>query len=316
MAEETQVTTAPETPAAAPAAPKSFREHYEAVKSAQSSKDQAAPPAGDDTPEAEQPAQEPEKVADEPPDTTPDPDAILTAAELAALPPKERANAEKWQAKLTQKAQALAAQSKEFEEWKPLIDSLKTNPKATLEQMAEQLGVQIAKQDTTPTTAEVVTSELPEEWKFLQPVFESLEKRVEARVRAELAPIKEAHTQIVTEAAAAETESAIKAFDAKFPDWRKHEAQMLEIGKKFIPTAGAMTDFEYMETLYKLATADIKKAEQVKATVKQINKSAAAAETPTPGISDSRVEHALPPPEKRSMRDAYNAAKQGIVWTK
>jgi hypothetical protein len=313
MPEDTIVTT--EATGAPASEPKSFREHFEVAQAQQSTEDQAEPaPASDDTPESK-PAQEPEEVADEPTDTTEKPeDAILSSEELATLPPKQRQNAEKWQAKLTQKAQALADQAREFGEWKPLIDSLKADPKTTVTRLVEQIGLKLAAQDTTPETKEVL-SELPEEWRFLQPMFESLEKRVEARVRAELEPIKEAQNEIVTKASAAETESTIKAFDAKFPGWKKHESKMLEIGKKFVPTAGSMTDFQYMETLYKLATADIEKAEQVKETVKRINQSAAATESPAPGISDNRVEHALPPPDKRSIRDAYAAASQGIRWT-
>lgn len=89
---------------------------------------------------------------------------------------------------------------------------------------------------------------------------------------------------------------------------------MLEIGKKFVPTEGAMTDFEYMETLHQLATANITQAEQTKKVVEKINKAAASAEPNTPGVSSERVEHVLPPPDQRSMRHAYAAAKRGEVW--
>jgi hypothetical protein len=276
-------------------------------------------PKPDDTPATKTPAEDPAKVTDQPPEVTDDPDALLTPDEVAKLSAKERGLYEKAQKNYTLKTQKLAEQRKEFDEWKPLIEALKTNPDAAIEQIAQQRGLKVSKavQDTTVETKAAETlAQLPDELQFLKPVFEQFGKQIMATVEGKLKPIEQAHTAMVTEAAAAETEGTIKAFDAKYPGWKKHEAQMMELGKKFIPVAGTSTDFEYMENLYKLVTADMKKVEQVKETIKQINKSAESVEPNQPGVSDSRVEHALPPPDKRSMRDAFKAASQGIRWTK
>ncbi len=280
------------------------------------SADQAEPAPSDDTSKDEKPAEDP--VAADQPKEPADEDALLTPEELAALPAKERAKAEKWQAKLTQKAQSLAAQGKEFDRWKPLITELEANPDAALTKLAEQRGLKLTpRQDTTvesKTTEQM--AELPEEWQFMKPVFEAYGKKLLDSVRGEIAPVKEAHERMTTEAVAAETESTLERFTAKYPDWKKHEAKMLEIGTKFIPKEGSMSDFEYMETLRTLATAGISEAEKTKTVIAKINKAAENVEPNTSGMQQDRVVHTMPPPGKRDMRAAWEAAKRGEVWQK
>ena len=273
------------------------------------------PTEPDDTPVTETPAEDPAKVADQPTEPTEEPtDALLTPAELAALPAKERARAEKWQAKLTRQAQANAAQAKAFDEWKPLIEALKSNPEAAIEELAKQRGLSIArpKQDTP------VEDDLPPELAFLKPVLEARENRIEARIRAELAPVKEAQAHATNEAMARETEATKEQFSAKYPGWQKHEAKMLEIGQRIIPIAGKMTDFEYLELLHTMATANISEAERTKKVVEKINKAAQSVEPTTPGVSENRVEHVMPSgltDSSTRWKAAVAAAKQGHRWT-
>ncbi len=305
--EETKVTAA--TPVVSE--PKTIHEHYEAAKAEQSKADQVPETVKvDDTP-PEKPAEDPDKPADQPNATGEAEDALLTTDEVAKLTPKERGLYEKAQKNYTLKTQKLAADRKEFDEWKPLIEALKTRPAEAMEQLATQLGMKLQKpaQDTPAET-------LPEEWSFLEPILSERDKRLEARIRAEIEPVKQAHEEAAVKAIADETASTVKAFAAKYPGWQKHEAAMLDIGKKFMPAAGAMTDFEYMEVLHKLATADQTEAEKTKKVVEKIEKAARSVEPNTSGLSEDRVVHALPPPDKRSIRDAYEAAKRGELWTK
>ena len=284
-------------------------------------------PAPDDTPPPPTPpAEHTEKVADQPPEPTDDQNALLTPEELAALPPKQRANAEKWQAKLTKRAQDLSAQAKEFDDWKPLMTALRDNPDAAIEELAKRRGLTVAKaptQDTRTveaTTAETI-KELPEEWQFLAPVFDAFGKRLLESVRGEIAPLQARQDALISDAVAAETEATIKGFEAKYPGWTKFEPKMLELGKKFVPAAGAMTDFEYMETLYKLATADVADAEKTKTVVARINKSAEAAEPAVGGLPDKSVDQVMPDTVRAMdssarLRAAHEAAKRGVRWTK
>ncbi len=278
-------------------------------------------PPEDTPPETTPPAEEP-SPEDQPPETGPDSEALLSEDELAKLTPKERANAEKWQAKLTQKSQALAARAKEFDEWTPLIQALKENPDDVLAELAKQRGFAISKaaQETAvQTQAAQTVATLPAELQFLQPIFEQFGNQILQNIRSEIGPIKEQQTQMISEAAAAETEHTIKAFDSKYPDWKKYETQMVTIGQKFVPTAGAMTDYEYMETLYRLATADISKAEQTKKVVQRINKAAVSAESAQPGSSDERVDVTMPADwdkmtNKERIKASWDAASRGQVF--
>ena len=310
MAETVTTETATEKPATGSGAFAAARASIDAP-----SQDPGAPEAKpDDTPPAKT-VEDPEKVADPPAETTDDPDALLTPEEAATLTPKERGLYAKAQKVFTQKTQALAADRKALEEWQPLIEGMKSNPAATLEQVATHFGFTLSRKDATTVqkhTAEAMAG-LPEELAFLKPVFEAQAAQILAAAKAEIAPIKEAHTAMVSEAAAAETLSTLKAFEKEHPGWKKHEAAMIAMGQKILPGKD-MTDSEYMEILYRQVTAGIDEAERTKKTVEKINRSAAASESQTPGISDKRVEHALPPPDKRNIHAAFEAAKRGEVW--
>lgn len=310
--EETVTTTNEEAPKGAEA----FEAARAAVKSQSSDQGAETDTATDDT-SATPPAEDTTKVVDQPKEATEESDTLLTPEEEAKLSPKERTLYEKAQKNYTLKTQKLAADRKALEEWNPLIEGFKSNPRATLESVAAQLGLKVADQDTK--TIETKTSEalaeLPQELEFLRPHFESFGKKLMDSMKGELAPIKAQHEQLITEATAAETEATLKSFSAKYPGWEAHEQGMIELGKKILPGTG-MSDFEYMETLYKLKTADIAEAEKTKKVVAKLNNVAKNSERQTSGIPNERVSHVLPPPDKRSMRDAFEAAKRGEVWEK
>lgn len=309
-------TETPEKAEKAPTGKDAFKAARESLRA--QSVDQGGDKAPDDTSTAK-PAEEPEKVADQPTETAEEPDTILNDEELAKLSPKDRANAEKWQAKLTQRGQALSAREKELAQAEQLLKALTDDPDAAIEELAKQRGLTLskAKQDATvEQKTQEAMSKLPAELEFLRPIFDEFGKQIMESMRGEIQPLRDSQNEIVSKAVAAETTSTIEAFSAKYPEWQKHEGRMLELGQKFMPTAGAMSDFEYMETLYRLATADTTKAEQTKKIIEKINKSAASVEPNTSGVSSDRVEHVLPPPGKRSIRDAFKAASRGERWVK
>src|SRR5690242_7382121 len=105
----------------------------------------------DDTPETST-VEEP-VVADQPEESTEETDALLTAEELAFLPSKERAKAEKWQAKLTRAAQEQSAARKQIDKWKTLTDLLETNPDEAIKQLAKQRGLKLAEEPVKDNTS-------------------------------------------------------------------------------------------------------------------------------------------------------------------
>ena len=280
---------------------------------ADQSKDPEPPPEtepADDTPADDKPAQAPEKPADEP--TEPgDDDTLLTDEDAAKLTGDAKKQFDRMNKAFTQKTQRLAAARKELEPWKPLIAAMTADPEAALVQLAKERGFTLTKAEAAKI--EAAGDDIPEELRFLTPLLEARDKRMEAKIRAELAPLKEAQTQLLSESIAKETEADIATFTAKYPGWEKHEPKMIELGQKIQPVNG-MSAVEYTEILYKLATADLSEAERTKKVVGKINKAVAAAEPQVSGVSGERVEHAMPPPDKRSMRDAFEAAKRGEVW--
>jgi len=313
--------TKEETVSTEPKGASAFDSARASVRASSEAPEPETPP--DDT-SASEPAHETETPADEPPETGTDTDTVLSPEQLAKLSAKDRANAEKWQAGLTQRSQALKAsenelkaRENELKEWLPLIEALKTNPDAAIEQLAQRQGFTVSKAQraAAETKAAQTAAELPEELQFLKPVFEEYGKKLLDNLRGEIAPIKQATDQMMTQAVAAETEATLKSFSAKYPGWEKYERAMIEEGKSILPGQG-MDDFKYLERLYKLVTADVTEAEKTKKVVEKINKSAESSEQKKSGVPDSRVAHSLPPPDKRSMRDAYEAAKRGEAWEK
>ena len=277
----------------------------------------------DDTP-TETPAEETVTVADQPTAPTEEPiDTLdIPEEEVKKLSLKEQKVYRALQKKFTETSQARSALEKQLDSWKPLIDGFSADPDKTLADLAKERGFVLTKQDqdiARAHTAETVQS-LPEELNFLEPILADRDRRLIEAMRAELAPIRETTNQMLTEAAAAETEGTLKAFESKYPEWKKYEPQMLTLAQKFLPAKGAMTDFEYMEHLYKLSTVDISKAEQTKTVIDKINRSASNAEPPASGISSSRVEHTMPADlasdSSSRMRAAWEAAKRGERWTK
>lgn len=313
MSTQVEETTATEKPAIGADA---FSAARESVRT--QSEDQGST----ETPESESsetPTQEAEKVAGESQEATEDQDALLTPQEVAALPAALKAQYKSLEKAFTTKTQALSAERKALEEWNPLIEGMKTDPAATLEKVAAQLGFKVSKSNQDTKTVESKTAEalaeLPEELAFMKPYFESFGKKLLDSMNGVIAPIKAQHEQLITDATAAETKATVEAFTAKYPGWEKHEAKMLDIGQRILPGKG-MTDIEYMEVLYREATHGISQAETTKKVVEKINRSAKSSEERTAGVSPERVAHAMPPPEKRGFRDAYEAAKRGEVWEK
>lgn len=264
-----------------------------------------------DKPSQETPVEEPSKVEDQPQAATDDTDSLWTPDELAKLTKQQQELVRKMQGDYTRKTQKLSAERKELEADIAFVKSLRENPDTVLEHLAKQRGFTLARESAETATSE----ETPADLKFLEPWLEAREKRLEAKIRAEYEPVQKGVQELVTAAAAKETESTLKAFAASHPGWEKHEQAMIEVGKKFLPT-GDMTDDEYMEALHTLVTAKESEAEKTKKVVEKINKAVERSEQKVAGMSSERVEHVMPPPGKRGIREAFAAAKRGEVWTK
>jgi hypothetical protein len=304
-------------------APKSIREHYEAAKTAQSKADQAPDAAapGDDTKPEPETVEQPQ-AGDQPEEAAPSEDTLLTADEVAKLSPKERTLYEKAQKNYTIKTQELARQRKELEPWKDLISNLQDPArwKDTVRQLAQQAEIlPKAEQQAVQAEAEKTVAELPEELKFLQPYFEQFGQKLLGQLQSKIDPVVASQNEIVMQKIAESTEATMKSFGEKHKGWEAHETAMTDLAKQIQPV-GNMSDYDYMEMLYKLATFDMQSADRTKQIAAKIQKSAAAAETPSSGVQSERVEVALPSNLRGAsssdrLKAAFEAAKRGEHWT-
>ena len=273
------------------------------------------PPSKEEQP----PVEAAEKVEAQPQETTEESEHLFTPEYVASLPAELQTRYKQMNGDYTRKTQALAKERKDIEnrvkeldEWQSVIEGLKKNTDETIEQLAKHRGLTISR-----NTEQATSEETPEELKPLESYLEARDKRLESRIRAEYEPVKAKVAEMETNHAAAETKATVEAFTSKYPGWEKYESAMMDVGKKFVPTAGAMTDFEYMEHLYTIARSKDSEAEKTKKVISKINNAAKSVEpNRSSGVSSEQVEHVLPPPEKRGIRESYAAAKRGEAWTK
>jgi hypothetical protein len=114
-------------------------------------------------------------------------------------------------------------------------------------------------------------------------------------------------------AAVNQSRATLEAFTVKHPDWKALDPVMTDIGRKLRITPGAMSEMEYLETLYTLA-----KARNPAGVARELNdrmlKGARNAERPGTGTPPSKI--ATEAPENATTRDAVTAAFHGIDWSK
>ncbi len=93
---------------------------------------------------------------------------------------------------------------------------------------------------------------------------------------------------------------------------------MLAIAQTIQPT-GNMSELDYLDVLYKLATHGVQSAEKTKQVVDKMRKSAENAEAPVQGVQSERVEYARPAnvaqmSSRERFQAAHEAAKRGQKW--
>jgi hypothetical protein len=238
----------------------------------------------------------------------------------------------------TTKTQALSAERKTFERMRPyveLIDAYEEDPAAVVRALAEQNGLRLAdvpaKETTTETAAtDTAVDEVMTEFKAaLGPELEYLadglapaitklvERLTQTTGEKTVAPLKKQMETLLSKAAQDQTETVMKSFGEKHPDWQEHEAAMLELAQRVQPKE--MTEPEFLEHLYATVTRDTwekdretKIAEGVKARLAKITKGAEATETREESTPDSQVKKR--PVGPVDFRQAYDDAKRGIRY--
>ena len=297
---------------------------------AEADKAVAAPDKGETKTDVETKSEEQPTVETPKEEATETQDELLTKEEVSKLSASDAATYRKMQKAYTQKTQKLAEDRKKLESRQQIIDAFDADPKGTISRLAQQHGLKLAEEPPVeakpePTVVSKATSKMEEKLvallgednkdlaSGLAKIFEEGALDVaKSAVNAEVKPIKDHQEAALAEAAKTSTESDLKAMDIRHPDWKQHEPKMLEIGRKWTPSA-EITSEEYLDTLYALATRDLTETEQTRKVVERINKSVARAEPPDAAVNTNNVTPARP--KHPTLDEAFEAAKRGVVWS-
>lgn len=260
---------------------------------------------------------------------------LISDDELATLKTKHKndpdALAKELKGVFTKKTQALSEQRKALEgleDYKDFIADLRANPTDAIARAAEQFGLTVAPkakaEETAAKTASAQIDALMEGFKAqlgpdlsfladtLGPAVKGLvENIVKTTVGQAIEPLQQSQQVLRDKAAAEATDQTLSAFTKKYPEWQKHEPEMVKLGERFQPGKDVSAD-EYMESLYLLATKDTFVADGVKKAVERMTNGAKASEGKSESVADSKVTVARP--ANPSFKDAYEAAKRGERW--
>jgi hypothetical protein len=259
-----------------------------------------------------------ETAAEGQPDETAEDEQLLTDEEVSSLSEDNRKQYKRMQAAFTKKTQAWSKRVKDMEaaegasqEAVEFVRTLRSDP-AAVRQLAEQSGLKLAEQPKEESAATEFA--LPENLSFLKPVFDPLigmlkqQESTIAELRVQMKPIQDS---TVT----AQVQSAMAGMDKRYPEWRKHEAKMVEEAKAF-PHPDNMSGADYLERLYRLATYDTQHADQLRKQAEKARKSTAAGDTGGSGVASGNVRPTAP--KFKDLDDAvdkaFEAAKAGVRW--
>ena len=218
----------------------------------------------------------------------------------------------------TKKFQTAARERAELEPYVPFIKALGEDPRAAIEAVARQLGMEIGggtKKETEQRAVDLgeaiqatVSEALGADYSDLAEKLGPVMRQVAEMVAKETAkPLLVQQEQLVRDSAARESSASMEAFGKKFPEWKKHEAAMVELSRKLNPGEG-MTQVEYLTHLYHLVSREGAEGDSLKNAIKRINKSGV---TPSDGkrVPSSRV--AVRPAGNPTFAEAAAAAVRG-----
>jgi len=199
--------------------------------------------------------------------------------------------------------------------WENVIAAFQKDPDGTIRQLAKERGISVAEavqqqqqaqqQQVQQDTVALLKQSLGPDLDWLA---DKLAPAIETLTATKFAPLQQ---QLTEQAVQRSVESALNAFQAKHPDWQDHQAEMTKYGKILHPADG-VSEVEYLESLYALATRSQSNAAQTKKVIDRIKQSAAASESPDSGVSPSRV--SSKPTGLPTFEQAAAAALKGERW--
>ena len=232
--------------------------------------------------------------------------SLLSDEEYTALEANPKALRKALQRAYTQRMQTAAQAVR-------VMEALTKDPVTTIKQMAMLAGLRVQepenKQELDEIHASLEAVLGPELAGQIKPVFEKLAERIAEKTTA---PIKAAQERQLREAADNQTKMVLDQFNKKHPDWKKHEKAMMDIaGKLNANVNSGITQAEYTEFLYTLATAGEKSGDAAEEIVARVNEN--AGKTPGAGRGAPPKKVASGSGKAMSIREALQAAMRGEV---
>lgn len=220
----------------------------------------------------------------------------------------------------TKKFQDLSAARKAVKPYADFITAFEQDPRTATKALARQLGIEI-KEPKTEKQAEDVVEDIatavkkrvskalgPEYADLADKLSDAIRESAELIVEDKVKPLKSGQDSLISDAAATKAAQVIERFDKKYPDWKKVEGEMTKLSKKMVIGEG-MDEFEYMESLYLLATADGKVGDRVRKTVKKMVDNVARSEGRSRTVSDKTVSRT--PGKLPTFKESAAAAIRG-----
>lgn len=223
----------------------------------------------------------------------------------------------------TKKFQGLSAQRKALAPYAAFINQFESDSTAAVTELARQLGLQIVVPkkggpEAAEAAAESIADKVTKHFrKVLGPEYEDLADKIAAGVQESVqlmideavTPLKAGQDSLEKDSAAREAGTAIKQFERKYPEWKKHEKSMVRLSKQFPPGEGT-TEAEYLEGIYHLATRNAKTGDKVQKTIKKMVNNISKSEGRNRSVSDKNVSKG-PAGKLPSFREAAAAADRG-----
>lgn len=233
-------------------------------------------------------------------------DSILTDEEFDALKDDPVKLRQALQTSYTQKTQRVAGLQK-------FADAFERDPQGAIRKLAAGVGIQLPDAGAGPSTPkgrEEAAASIRDEFAAvlgeetadkLMPIFE---KMVDQRV----APLRLSTQTLAGQAALSQAESVLESFEAKHPEWKKLEPEMVKWSQKVQPTAGG-DPLEYMEVLHQLATNATSNADKTRTLIDRVTASVRGSDSRKTGTPGSRVGDSGP--VKPTFDQAWSAGVRG-----
>ena len=223
----------------------------------------------------------------------------------------------------TKKFQKLSARTAALKPFENFIKAYNENPIAAARALASKLGVKVQDDEAetrskqkVATVGEQIATKVKD---ALGPAYEDLAEPISKAIRESVSllvddavkPLKEGQDQLISDSAQREAEGVLTAFTEKHPDWKKHEARMTELTRQ-LPVGEGVSEAQYLEMIYTLATAPGLKGDAAKKAAKRMN-DAARKSSNDRTVPDSAVSKS-PAGKNPSFGEAAAAAARGEVF--